>query len=201
MEYDFNILYYINMYKKWWKRIALVVVVSMSITMFFLRFQSTTYVSTVTLLSTGGGGASSGPLGTLLGLSGSSSTDVIVPLLNSRRMARDISDHFALDKKPGFRYSISTGKMEGAFAINVNGTDPVFTMEIANFVVENLDKINKELDVTSSKPMVKVLDPAVRGAPILREKTRKIFVAGILSFLLLSLYVFFSDYLRKLKAQ
>jgi len=201
MDYDFNILYYINMYKKWWKRIALVVVVSMSITMFFSRFQSTTYVSTVTLLSTGGGGASAGSLGTLLGLSGSSSTDVIVPLLNSRRMARDISDHFALDKKPGFRYSISTGKMEGAFAINVNGTDPVLTMEIANFVVENLDKINMELDVTPNKPMAKVLDPAIRGTRMPGQNARKILVAGLLSFLLISLYAFFSDYLRKLKAQ
>ena len=204
MEYDFNILYYINMYKKWWKRIVLVMVISMFLTAFFSSFMPVTYVSTVTLLSAGGATSTGGALGSLLGLSGlsgGSSTDTIVPLLNSRRMATDINEQFNLSKIPKFRYSMSTTEMKGSSAINVKGTDPVLTGRIANFVVKNLDKINTELDITPNKPMVKVLDPAVRGIRQSRQTPRKILVAGLLSFLLISLYAFFSDYLRKLKSQ
>ena len=204
MEYDFNILYYINMYKKWWKNIALVMFVSMFMTMLFSRFQPVTYISTVTLLSTGGGEVSVGSLGKFLGLSGlsgGSSAESIIPLLKSRRMVTDIKKQFSLDRKPKFRYSITYNELEGAFAINVRGTDPVLIQEIANFTVENLDKINTELDITPNKPMVKVLDPAIRGTRMPGQNARKILVAGLLSFLLISLYAFFSDYLKKLKSQ
>jgi len=202
MDYDFDIFYYIDMYKKWWKNIALVIFVSMFLTMCFLFFQPPSYISTVTLLSTEGGqSTATTSLGKLLGLSNSSSTHVIVPLLNSRRMAKDISDKFNLDKKPRFRYKIETSETKGAFVIKVKGKEPVLVQKIANFVVGNLDKINMELDITPNKPMVKVLDPAVRGVRQSRQTPRKIFIAGLLSFLLVSLYVFFSDYLKKLKSQ
>lgn len=204
MDYDFNILYYINMYKKWWKKIVLVMFVSMFLTACFSLLMPITYVSTVTLLSVGGGTSTGGALGSLLGLSGlsgGSSTDAIVPLLNSRRMTKDISDRFNLDKKPGFRYNLNTAEAKGAFSIKVSGNDPALIQKIANFTVENLDKINMELAITPNKPMVKVLDPAVRGTRESRQTPRKILVAGLLSFLLISLYAFFSDYLRKLKSQ
>ena len=204
MEYDFNILYYINMYKKWWKKIMLVMVISMFLTACFSLFMPVTYVSTVTLLSVGGGTSTGGALGSLLGLSGlsgGSSTEAIVPLLNSRRMTKDISDRFDLDEKPRFRYKINTAEAKGAFAIKVSGNDPALIQKIANFTVANLDKINMELDITPNKPMVKVLDLAVRGIRESRQTPRKMLVAGLLSFLLISLYAFFSDYLKKLKAQ
>jgi len=205
MDYDFNILYYINMYKKWWKRLLLVMVISMSLTACLSLFTPVTYVSTVTLLSTvETQPAAVSSLGKFLGLSsfsGFSSTDVIIPLLNSRRMTKDISDRFNLDKKPKFSYSITTNELKGAFAISVKGSEPDLTKQIANFIVQNVDKINNELDITPNKPMVKVLDPAVRGIKQSRPILRKIFVAGLLSFLLISLYAFFSDYLKKLKAQ
>ena len=203
MDYDFNILYYINMYKKWWKRIVFTMFVSMFLTMCFTFFQPASYISTVTLLSTGGDQSTTGSLGKFLGISGltgNSSTDVIAPLLNSRRMAKDISNKFNLDKKPRFRYKIETHKVIGAFVINVRGDEPVLIQKIANFAVDNLDKINMDLDITPNKPMVKVLDPAVRGTRESRQTPRKILVAGLLAFLLISLYAFFSDYLRKLKA-
>ena len=204
MEYDFNILYYINMYKKQWKKIVLVMFISMFFTMCFSLMSQANYISTVTLLSTGEGGLSQNSLGKFLGLSGltgNSTTNVIAPLLSSRRMAKDISDRFTLDKKPDFRYRIDTIESKGAFVIKVSGKDPVLVQKIANFAVVNLDKINTELDITPNKPMVKVLDPAVRGTRESRRTPKKMLVAGLLSFLLISLYAFFSDYLRKLKSQ
>jgi len=204
MEYDFNILYYINMYKKWWKKIALTMFISMFLTMCFSFMSQANYVSSVTLLSTGEGGSSQNSLGKFLGLAGltgNSSTDAIAPLLSSRRMAKDISDRFNLDKKPNFRYKIDTIESKSMFVIKVSGKDPVLVQKIANFAVANLDKINMELDITPNKPMVKVLDPAVGAIRESRQTPRKMLVAGLLSFLLISLYAFFSDYLRKLKAQ
>ncbi|HAZ10350.1 MAG TPA: hypothetical protein DCY56_04515 [Candidatus Omnitrophica bacterium] len=204
MEYEFNILYYVNMYKKWWKRIALVVIVSMFLTACFSLCTPIIYVSEVMLLSTGGGGASAGSLGKFLGLtglSGGSSTEGITPLLNSRRMTVDIQNQFALNKNPKFRYSISIREIIGAFAIKVKGTDPVLTAKIANFVVQNLDKINMELNITPNKPMVKVLDPATYGSREPRGTSRKIIVGGMLAFLLINLYAFFSEYIKRLKLQ
>lgn len=205
MDYELNILYYINIYKKWWKRIVFAVLISMLLTMCLSLFQSSdTYVSTVTLLSTGGKSSSGNTLGKFLGLSGlstDSSTDLIIPLLNSRRMAIDIKEKFELDKKPKFRYKITNRQITGAMAIDVEGSDPVLTEKIANFLIQNVDKINSELDITPNKPMVKVLDPAIRGTRIPKQNTRKMFVSGILAFLLLSLYAFFSDYLKKLKSK
>lgn len=207
MEYDFNILYYINMYKTWWKKIALVMAVSVSLTASASLLLPVTYVSTVTILSadSGGGGAAGGALGKFLGLSGlstgGSSNDIIISILKSRRMSSDIREKFELQKKPKFRYNIDTRQIAAGMAIEVKGNNPQLTQEIANFVVRNLDKINTELDITPAKPMVKVLDPAAHGSPGSRQIPRKMLIAGLLSFLLLSLYAFFSDYLRKLKSQ
>ena len=188
------------MYKKQWKNIAFLMFVSMFLTMCFSFSQPTSYVSTVTLLSTSGRQLTSGSLGKFLGLSVSSSTDIIVSLLNSRHMAKDISDKFNLDKKPRFRYKIETSETRGTFVIKVRGKEPILVQKIANFVVENLDKLNMKLDITPNKPMVKVLDPALRGIRQSRQTPRKILVAGLLSFLLITLYyAFFLDYLKRTK--
>ena len=179
--------------------------ISMFLTGLISYLLPTSYVSTVTILSTGGGNStgSGGSLGRFLGLSGlaggTSSTDIIISILQSRRMSKDIGDMFGLDKRPGFKYKIETRKISAGMAIDVKGSDPLLTEKIANFAVRDLDKINTELDITSVKPMVKVLDPAIRGTQTPRQIPRKMLIAGLLSFLLLSLYAFFSDYLKKLQ--
>ncbi len=201
MEYEFNILYYINIYKKWWKKIATVVVVSVAVVFIFSAIRPVDYVSRVSLLSSADTGSSSvSSLGKLLGLqAGSSSSDAIVALLKSRRMVKDINEEFNLKEKPNFRYSIENKEMLGGMIIEVTGSDPVLTKEIADFTVKNLDKINSELKITTAKPMVKVLDEAVKGVPKKRNILQKIGVMALLAVLLMSFYAFFSDYLKKLK--
>jgi len=200
MEYEFNITYYIDIYKKWWKIIIPIVLITMVLTACFALTTPVIYSSTATIFL-GGSGASSGSIGKLLGipsLSTGGASDAIVPLLQSRRMAKDINEHFDLAKKPKFRYSINTGG-ETVLAVQVRGTDPELTGKIANWAIENLDKINMELNITSNKPMAKVLDPATYGSPLPRQVLKKAMVSGMLIFLLISAYVFFSEYLKKQK--
>ena len=204
MEYEFNILYYINMYKTWWKPIVKLMVIAMFFTAIFSMLGPVSYVSTVTIIS-GGSGGSSASIGKLLGLSGlgggigDSSNDIIIAILNSNRMSKDIKVFLELNKKKKFSYAITTKEIAAGMAINVKGNDPLFTEKVANFIIQNLDKINSELNLTPSKPMVKVLDPAVYGQRESRKILIKVFIAGLLMFLLVSLYAFFTDYLKKLK--
>ncbi|MFH1478611.1 MAG: hypothetical protein ABIG92_02410 [Candidatus Omnitrophota bacterium] len=204
MNYEFNILYYINMFKRWQAKITKAVVVGIVLTMFFLMSQPTSYISTVTLLSAGGTGVSAGPLGQILGISsigGESPFAVIDSIIKSRRMIEDINKQFELNKKRKFRYKIDTSSGMSTFAIHVKGTNPGLTEKIANFIVENLDKINSELDVTPQKPMAKVLDPAVYGMKQPKQSVKKIMLSAMVAFLIVSMYAFFSDFLEKLKAQ
>lgn len=204
MEYDFNLLYYIDIYKKWRRPIIAIVGITMFFTMCFSLFSPAMYVSTVTLLSTESGadsGASS--LGKFLGLSigGTSPNEVIVVIVKSRRMSEGIRTSFNLDKNPRFRYSLDINSMIGGLAISVKGTDPDLTEKIANFCIQNLDNINAELQITPNKPMVKVLDPAIYGTRESRQTLRKMFISGTMAFLLISLYIFFLDYFKKLKSR
>jgi len=193
------------MYKKWWKTIVKLMVIAMFFTTIFSMLGPVNYVSTVTIISAGSGGSSSSSIGKLLGISGlgggDSSNEIIIAILRSNRMARDIQAFLQFNKKQKFSYAIATREIAAGMAINVRGNDPLFTEKIANFAVQNLDKINSELNITPSKPMVKVLDSATYGARESRQTPRKILIAGLAAFLLMSLYIFFSDYLRKLKTQ
>jgi hypothetical protein len=164
------------------------------------------YKSTVTIISADSGGSqATSSIGKLLGISGLStgisSNDSVTAMLKSRRMAKDISSFLELNKHLKFRYSMEVNSVVPCLVINFRGNDPVYTEKVANFTVQNLDKINAELNITPSKPMVKVLDPASYGARESRDVLRKILIAGMLVFLLMSLYIFFSDYLKKLKSQ
>jgi uncharacterized protein involved in exopolysaccharide biosynthesis len=206
MEYDFNILYYIGMYKKWWKIIVKLMAISMFLTVIFSLLIPASYVSTVTIISADSGGSqATSSIGKLLGISGfaggASSADIIIAILKSNRMARDISAFLELNKQSKFKYDISANSVTSGLIINVKGNDPAYTEKVANFAVQNLDKINGELNITPSRPMVKVLDSASYGDKEPRQIPRKAFIAGLAAFLLSSLYVFLSDYLKKLKTQ
>jgi uncharacterized protein involved in exopolysaccharide biosynthesis len=204
MEYDFNILYYVNIYKRWWKTMAKLMIIAMFFTAFFSLLMPPKYVSRVTIISAGSSGSTSSPIGKLLGISGlggDSSNDIIGAILQSNRMAKDIQSFLGLNKKQKFFYTMAVDEVAAGLAISVKGNDPLFTEKVANFAIQNLDKINSELTITPSKPMVKVLDPASYGIRESRQILRKVFIAGLLIFLLVSFYAFFTDYLKKLQME
>lgn len=202
MNSEFDILYYINVYKRRWKVIVMAVGAAVLLAFFTSRFNPVTYVSSVTLIAANTGTASSddSPVSRLLNISaGGSRWDMIISLLYSKRMATDIRAHFNLSKVPGFWWNIDASSLSGlGGTLVVRGNDPRLVQEIANFCVENLDKINVDLSISAVKPMVKVLDPAEYGARMPQRNLQKIFVSGSLAFLLISAYIFFSDYIRKL---
>ena len=199
MEYDFNILYYIDMYKKYWKIILFVIILFMCLTFCFSIFSPVAYVSTVTILQPGGSeSAGNSTVAKLLGVSSTnSSMETINLILKSRRMANDISEYIKPYKKSTSWWQIIPS---GAFpGIIVRGSDPDLTEKVANFCMQNLDKLNNELSISSNRPMVKILDAAVRGTPESRQVPRKLFVSAMAAFLISSFYIFFSDYFKKLK--
>jgi hypothetical protein len=114
-------------------------------------------------------------------------------------MRKDIDEHFKLRERPKFWWSLDTYIVTGGFAVEVEGSDPELIRDIANFAVENLDKINIELLVTSQKPMVKVLDPALKGVPVKRDISKKAIASGLFVFLAYALFIFFKEYFSQLK--
>jgi len=191
------------MYKKWWKAIVNLVVVSAFFTVIFSMLMPASYLSTVTIISADSGSATASSLSKFLGFSGistgTSSDDIVIAMLKSKRMAKDIASFLELNKQTKFRYKIETTSIKSGLIISVRGSEPLFTEKVANFAIQNLDKINGELNITPSKPIVKVLDPASYGAKESGQIPRKAFIAGLAAFLLMSFYIFFSDYLKKLK--
>jgi len=192
------------MYKTWWKTIVKLMVIAMFFTAMFSLLIPTNYISTVTIISADSVNASSiSSVGKLLGISGfnmtTSSNDVIIAILKSRRMAKYIATFLEYNKQPKFKYSILPYSIISGLIINIKGRDPVYTEKIANFAVQNLDKINSELNITPNKPMVKVLDQAVYGVRESKQIFKKVSVAAILAFLIMSSYIFLADYLKKIK--
>jgi len=203
MEYEFNILYYINIYKKWGKFIVILIAISMFLTAIVSLLMPVSYISKVTLISTDTGSQNASSIGKILGMPsfamGSSSNDIIISILNSNRMASDVKKFLELNKQAKFKYTISTIPVTAGIAIYLKGNNPEYTEKVANFAIQNMDKINAELNITPAKPMVKVLDPAMYGERQSRQTPRKMLVSGMWVFLVMSLYIFLSDYFKKLK--
>ena len=201
MQYEINFFHYLRIYKKEWRRIIVLIAIVVFITAIGGWLQPTVYRSTVTILSPkeGGQGGAGGYLGFLnISISGSSD-DVIFSMLKSARMRRDINEHFNRKDNPKFWWGLDTYVVTGGFSVEVKGSDPEMTEKIANFSVEHLDKINEELQVTTQKPMAKVLDPAVKGSPMGKNVSKKIIASGLFIFMTYSLYIFFKEYLSQLK--
>lgn len=203
MKHEIEIFHYINIYKKEWKRMMFFVIFAIFITGIIGYLQPVTYKSTAIVLSPKEDNQSSS-LGRYLGLPnlsiGGSSDELIFSMLKSRRMSNDINKHFNLRNKRKFWWNIDTYIVTGGFAVEVKGTDPDLIRDIANFAINNLDKINLELQVTSKKPMVKVLDSALRGSPANKNTSKKAISAALLVFLLYALLIFFREYFSKLKS-
>ncbi|MEI8176618.1 MAG: hypothetical protein WCG78_07110 [Candidatus Omnitrophota bacterium] len=204
MSYEFDLLYYVALFKRAGKRLAVALPVVVMVTGLFSALMPTVYISTTTiLLSSGSTGSAISSLSRLLDvpvLSGSSGEDVLISILTSKRMARDIGEQFSGSSRKKVWWDISTRPVTGGMAINVRGPDPELTKNISRFCIQDLDKINGELQITTNRPMVKVLDEAVAGSPASKQVARKMVIAGILTLVLTMLGEFFVDYFKTMRA-
>jgi len=199
MRHDIDIFYYIDIYKRHLKRIVLLAITAMLITAMIQSMRPVTYRSTLIAVSSKNT-AQSGNFEKLFGLSMStSSDDIIYSMLTSRRMRSDIERHFKLKNRPRSWWKLATYVVIGGFAIEVTGSDPKFTRDIANFAAKNVDEINKELKVTTDLGMVKVLDPALIGKPIRQVVFKKVLGSGLFVFFAYTLFIFFGEYFSQLK--
>ena len=199
MAYDPNIFYYIKLLKKQWKVIVIATSISMILAMLFSFLMPPKYVSHVTLLLSSGGSNTDSRIGKILGVDFTTSPrDVVVAILASKRMAEDIKTQFKYDDEP-FRWKLDTYPIVGGLGVEIEGPDPALTEKIANFCIENLNKLNKELVLTVNPQMVKVLDSAGYGTPRGRNTLSNMLMAGILSFLISAFHVILLDYLKRLK--
>lgn len=200
MRYEIDIMHYLSIYKREWKKIVYWMILAMAITMVISMLKPATYSSTLIALSPKEG-STGGKLESFLGLSmGNSSEDLIFSMLKSRRMSDDINRHFNPDGKRKLSWSIDTYIVTGGFAVEIKGSDPLLTRDIANFAVTNVDKINMELQISPQKPMVKVLDPALKGSPANKNVSKKVMTAALFVFLIYTLFVFFKEYFHQMKA-
>ena len=173
----------------------MIIFICVSGVVYFSIFKPRPYVSTtVVLLSVENSQAAfQSSIGKFLGLSGYSGDtmkDVIISMIQSNRMGNDITRRFNLDKTSAPGYKVNVSEVMGGLSINVYGPDPKLTRDIANFVVEDLDKINIELSITASKPIVKVLDVAENGLPQSRNILRNLLVAFLIYFFIVGTHIF-----------
>ncbi|PIV39723.1 MAG: hypothetical protein COS29_01095 [Candidatus Omnitrophica bacterium CG02_land_8_20_14_3_00__42_8] len=192
MEHKMDIMCYLNKYRL---RYILIIFICVSGVVYFSIFKPRPYVSTtVVLLSVENSQAAfQSSIGKFLGLSGYSGDtmkDVIISMIQSNRMGNDITRRFNLDKTSAPGYKVNVSEVMGGLSINVYGPDPKLTRDIANFVVEDLDKINIELSITASKPIVKVLDVAENGLPQSRNILRNLLVAFLIYFFIVGTHIF-----------
>jgi uncharacterized protein involved in exopolysaccharide biosynthesis len=142
---------------------------------------------------------------------GKTTSDLIISMLKSRRIAEDAVKEFNLHRLSKKKYlsdtirrlqsSIRISKSkEGAISVTVRGTNPELVADIANFYVSNLEKMNTELNITSAKPMVYILDraaiPDKKSSPTIKLN---MVTAGVVSLFVSIMVVFAVEGAGKMK--
>lgn len=199
MRYEIDIFHYIDIYKRHLKRMVFLIIIAILVTLMIQSMQPITYKSTLTAISSRRASQASG-VGKILGLSMDvSSDDIIFSMLKSRRMRTDINRHFEQKLKPKVWWRLDTYEVPGGFIIEVTGSDPELTRDIANFAAKNVDEINKDIKLGTELGMVMVLDYALEGTPINEDVSKKTVASGFFVFSIYTLFIFFREYFSHLK--
>ena len=167
---EINLLEYLLVIAKNWRMITKVTAVAFVLSCGAALLLPNIYTATTRIMppneSKGGLASMLGGMGDLAALAGisggGSSGDLYVGMLNSRTVADAIIDRFHLMEvyEQDYRVkmyeklqqlvSISLGKKDGIVAVSVEDEDPERAAAIANAYVEELKKLNLELNLSSS---------------------------------------------------
>ena len=114
-----------------------------------------------------------------------STTDVFMALLKSRRMKDEVINRFDLQKvyktktkeearkKLDRNSEVEISRQERVIKINVMDTSPERSADIANFYLENLDRLNRELNITSAGQMCRFIEERLKETAIFLRKTEE----------------------------
>lgn len=209
-----NILYYLRILNKYKRQIGILMVVSAFIVLIGGLLTPKTYTSAVSFLFPSEEPSISGlgGIGDIFGRSTSNpSKRIIIALVKSRRMSEDITERFFPDMfKAGGRKKAQAIRMVSHMVniyeageavrgiIEVKSSNPQLSADISNFCAANLDAINEKVRITSDRPMVKVIDPAIPPIyPDSRNIKRNVLSAILLAAFGGSFLGFFREYFKR----
>ncbi|MFC1808237.1 Wzz/FepE/Etk N-terminal domain-containing protein [Candidatus Omnitrophota bacterium] len=135
--------------------------------------------------------------------------DLIISILESRKMADRIIEQLNLKKLWGKNLMVSTrNALKGATQIKleINGViklsamtgSPELSAKIANAYVDNLDYFNRQLDIGAQRQIVQVIDrAAVPERRMGRGVKKNSMIAGAISFLLTVFLSFLLEFIQR----
>jgi uncharacterized protein involved in exopolysaccharide biosynthesis len=138
------------------------------------------------------------------------STSVIISMFSSRRISEMVAKEMKLvdyykskslkeaSKCVRNRLHVKTSK-DFNIIVSVSDTNPVMAAKITNCYIRNLDKLNDELKLTLTKPLVCVLDSAVPvWSPISPKKRLKLAISMFIGLFGGIGLVFILNYLQQM---
>ncbi len=167
MEDEINLIDYWRIIWKYKWLIGGLFIATVTTTMFISLILPKTYMATATILPPKETRPTSAGLELLcsVGIGGitmkSTSTDIFVGILKSRQMQDDIIDHFNLmevyksDTRQSARKTVASRtkvdiSREKMISVSFIDKSPERAAEIANFYVQNLDVLNRNLNITAA---------------------------------------------------
>lgn len=201
-----DIFYYFSILKKYKKSILSFMIIGLLIGVIIAARTPQLYYARVSILLASGDGGGGGlslsfsnrgiPL--LSSGGGGAALDMITALLQSARMRKAINGEFKLSEKPPIGLFLKSYEVSGCIIIEAVSEDPVLSVEIANFAVRHLDAINEEMQISTQRPFVKVLDPATNSCPIPRNVQLKIYSILFIFFIIGYSFVFLYENRKKI---
>jgi uncharacterized protein involved in exopolysaccharide biosynthesis len=169
-EDEINVLEYLKVIFKYKLMIFIIVTITCIVSIFYARSLPNIFTATTTILpphKEGGGGmfeSKLGSLGALLGMGQSGGTtelwiglmknDIVTDAVIKRLDFMNLYKIKLLSDAEGMlrrRIVVPTPEKDGIIKISIDDTDPKMAALLANTFVEELDKCNKQLNITSSR--------------------------------------------------
>jgi capsular polysaccharide biosynthesis protein len=135
--------------------------------------------------------------------------DLIVSILESRKMAERVIEQLGLKNKWGMESldktirvlrgsTIISSAPNAIIKLSVRAGSPELAASIANTYVDNLDHFNRQLDIGLQRQIVQVIDRAtIPEARMPRGTIKNIFIACAASFIFSLFLAFFLEFLQK----
>jgi len=205
---EIDLIDYIKIIYKRWKIIAVIVFISMFFAGISSLRQSKLYKASATFFPLEGGEYSSLQTESFSSKRQIGIRDLIISIFESRTMAGRIVEQ--LNLKDTWKIKSASGaqralggitkinlQKNGIIELSVITNSPQLSAKIANAYVDNLDYFNQKFSLGAQREIVQVIDRAVvpdKRMP--RDTKKKVQKAGMFSFVLAVVLIFFLEFIR-----